>query len=52
MNVKIHVYLMKPKGAWEEKSLGNTRAHVTVPVTNQTFAEKPFFCKSKNKSRG
>ena len=39
MNVKIHAYLMKSKGAWEQKSLGNTGAHVTVPVTNHTFAE-------------
>jgi hypothetical protein len=30
---------MKPQGAWEQKSLGDTGIHVTVPVTNQTFAE-------------
>jgi len=30
---------MKPKGAWEQKSLGNTRIHVSVPITNQTFTE-------------
>jgi len=39
MNVRIHVYRMKPKGAWEQKSLENTGIHVIVPVTNQTFAE-------------